>query len=172
MRIALRSPFALAAMALALLTPTPGALAQDAGDTVDACLAEMGETVGQTTSTIEAATDETVMTIIELDENGASNQELRRAAAEGRRVVKQTARAGKVHISAVKQRCVHELRQEGAPPEAIFTVKGAAVSAKQAIHISKRTGIHTINVALADALTNDPNDDTASGNNDDGLASG
>lgn len=126
----------------------------DPGDLASRCIEAIQEITQTTRQRIHEATAAEVHRIQRLDAEGASDRELRQAAALSVRHMTSIAEVGHRRIHRVAEECIEQLQDMGARPALIQAVRNAAEAGNQAVSTAAdhaRTAIHdALQAALDD----------------------
>lgn len=154
-----------AAAAAGGVFPSPAAVAQASAvgegagqQVVERCLGEMRETVRKTAGLIGVASKRAIGTIAKLDEKGAPDAMVVRAANNGLDAVRIAADRGHERVNGVAFRCTKALEKIGAPEGAFEAVRAGAAAAHEAIHGHASAAREAIAGALEAALGSDDGD--------------
>ncbi|GAB4387070.1 MAG: hypothetical protein Kow0022_18090 [Phycisphaerales bacterium] len=124
----------------------------DPGDLASRCIEAIQEITQATRQRIHEATAAGVHQIQRLDAQGASDRELRQAAALSVRHITSIAEAGHRRIHRVAEECIEQLQDMGARPALVQAVRHAAESGHDAISTAADRGRTAIHEALQAAL--------------------
>lgn len=156
-----------AAAAAGVVFPSPAAVAQASAEgegvgqqVVERCLTEMRETVRKTAGVIGVVSKRSIGAIVKLDEKGAPNAVVVRAANNGFDAVRMAADRGHERVNGIAFRCAKALEKIGAPEAAQEAVRAGAAAAHEAIHGHASAAREAIAGALEAALGGDDGDDS------------
>lgn len=132
----------------------PAQAQDDPGEIVRHCVAAMERTTGHTVHAIADATERGIHIIQRLDREGASDEELIRAAHRATHAVNSRARRGSHIAHGIAARCVEALRETDAGPRYYRIIRGALQESLETINGARERGAHAIAAALHEALNN------------------
>lgn len=134
--------------------------ATDAGQAaVMKCLEQMRGAVHRTADGIGWVADRATGAIAKLDEKGAPEAALIRAAGKGLEAVGAIADRGHGQVNQIGGRCAKMLNKAGAPEAAFEVLRAGAQAAHEAIHERAQAAREAIGAALDAALAGDDGED-------------
>lgn len=142
----------VAAIAALTLNAVPALAQDDPGEVVRHAATAMQRSANQTVENVQAATIKGVRTIQRLDDEGASERQLRAAAARALEVIDHEARQGQRRINLIASRAATILRDMGADRQYFAALHRARSASLDEVGESRRRGAAAIQAALEDAL--------------------
>ena len=149
----LRITHLLGILLAAISIGAPAALGQaDPGEITRNAIAAMQQVTGNTIDDIQAAAARGIAVIQQLDADGATDEQLIRAAHRAVQAVHHEAAQGNRHINLIANRAAQALRALDADRQFFAAVHQAAQRSHEAIGNAAQRGVNAIRVALQEAL--------------------